>query len=695
MEKKDGKKKGGKKRQAPSTVFVNVSNTRFSVVKHSVEEMGYKITESTSKNLLFWCDSGGSFEFTSQLSHWQFYNHFPGTWAIARKVDLSRNIEKMSRLLPEFYDFHPKSFIIPSQFTEMEQFMNSISKKSKKTFIVKPDRGSFGKGIVLIQSPDSIQDWIDSAIAQQYIEPYLIDGLKFDLRIYALVSSIEPLRIYLFHEGIGRFCTEPYSKPKSKNLELSFAHLTNYALNKNNPNFRQPTDAEHADSGHKRSLTSVLEYMKANGVDVDDLMSQIEDIIRLTVISIQPYLSTNYRTAIPLNDGKSRCFEVLGFDILIDKYHKPWLLEVNWSPSLATESPFDKALKTDLIQGALKIINIPPNFKQKVNRRRKAISQKRTIGQAPNGIINLWDPDEETEISKTTHWQLIYPLSKSHPKYSKTEIAFAESKASPVGASVQPAAARIRKEAMLAQLREEIPNLNTKYLGITNSNSNTNSSSNSNNNTNTNTNANSNSNSNNNTNLNKNMNSNAPKKLQISKPISHRQQVNNKASLVARSQVKRTPNVVLVQSQQTLVPIHCNKTFQGIPGVNQSSVSKSNTFANTGSFPIHMGNSPKLNLIMVKAPSLFILENCYFIPSRISEDEEKKRKELLKRQMLLAQTLNIPAFCYSLVQASKEIPVHPPNQPSIKNRQKSLVKQSTNQSIFKPMIIVQRQPVFC
>jgi tubulin polyglutamylase TTLL6/13 len=438
------------KKKPVTKVIANVTNTRYGIVKTCCEDLGFKVSSSDRKSILFWCDAGGNFEFTSTMQPWQFYNHFPGTWAIARKVDLARNIERMARLLPDLYNFHPKSFIVPCQTSDLQAYMIALSRKSRRTFIVKPDRGSLGKGIVLIRDPDVLDDWYDLAIAQEYISPYLIDNLKFDLRIYALITSAEPLRIYLHDEGMARFCTHPYSKPSAANLRVSFAHLTNYSLNKHNPHFEEPEDPEHADFGHKRSMSSVFRLMEERGVNVSKLKVQIENIVRLTVISIQPLLATNYRTAIPWHDGRSRCFEVLGFDIMIDKGGLPWLLEVNWAPSLATGSPFDTSIKTSVVKGALTIANINPNFKRIVAHRRKVLSQARE----PPPVFFL---DDEFEAAKNTHYNLIYPVPESHPLHDEIELAVSQSKISTVGAGVTPARARAKKEALVAQYHEQLP----------------------------------------------------------------------------------------------------------------------------------------------------------------------------------------------------------------------------------------------
>ena len=62
-------------------------------------------------------------------------------------------------------------------------------------------------------------------------------NLKFDLRLYVLLMGVNPLRVFLFKDGLVRLATEPYVKPKEDNIDNLFMHLTNYAINKKNNNF--------------------------------------------------------------------------------------------------------------------------------------------------------------------------------------------------------------------------------------------------------------------------------------------------------------------------------------------------------------------------------------------------------------------------------------------------------------------------
>jgi len=89
----------------------------------------------------------------------------------------------------------------------------------------------------------------------------LISGLKYDFRLYVLLYSCNPLRIYLYQEGLVRFATEPYQEPQFHNLNNMCMHLTNYAINKLNPKFVFNGGEKEMELGHKRSFTSVLKVL--------------------------------------------------------------------------------------------------------------------------------------------------------------------------------------------------------------------------------------------------------------------------------------------------------------------------------------------------------------------------------------------------------------------------------------------------
>lgn len=82
-------------------------------------------------------------------------------------------------------------------------------------------------------------------MAQTYItNPLLIDGLKFDLRIYVLLYGVNPLRIYVWKDGLARFATVPYEVPSGKNVRNMYMHLTNYAINKMSDKYIQNETAD-------------------------------------------------------------------------------------------------------------------------------------------------------------------------------------------------------------------------------------------------------------------------------------------------------------------------------------------------------------------------------------------------------------------------------------------------------------------
>ena len=136
--------------------------------------------------------------------------------------------------------------------------------------IVKPDNQSQGIGIYLTKKLEGVIEYGEQLIVQEYISnPLLLEGLKFDLRIYVLLKCITPLKVFIYKEGLGRFSTSKYEKPTNVNMQDMCMHLTNYAINKLSPNFVFNEKEANDDVGHKRSLTSVLRLLQSKGVDVE------------------------------------------------------------------------------------------------------------------------------------------------------------------------------------------------------------------------------------------------------------------------------------------------------------------------------------------------------------------------------------------------------------------------------------------
>ena len=135
-------------------------------------------------------------------------------------------------------------------------------------------------------------------------------------------------------------------------------HLTNYAINKDNPKFVFNQSEKDMTKGHKRSLTSVYELLKEKGVDTDKLKAKIKDCIIKTMISGLPHLSNTYRSCQPENYGANMCFELLGFDVMLNDKAEPFILEINHTPSFSTDTPLDQFIKYNYIKDALTLMNI-------------------------------------------------------------------------------------------------------------------------------------------------------------------------------------------------------------------------------------------------------------------------------------------------------------------------------------------------
>ena len=76
---------------------------------------------------------------------------------------------------------------------------------------MKPAQSSRGRGIFLLSDLGELPPASEQHVVSKYISnPLLLNSYKFDIRLYVLVTSMDPLKVYIYNEGLVRFASEPY-----------------------------------------------------------------------------------------------------------------------------------------------------------------------------------------------------------------------------------------------------------------------------------------------------------------------------------------------------------------------------------------------------------------------------------------------------------------------------------------------------
>ncbi|CAI5696729.1 unnamed protein product [Oreochromis niloticus] len=327
-----------------------IVRTESRLVREILTNHGFHEVHPNSNDFnLMWTGSHLKPYVLRSLQDFQKVNHFPRSHELTRKDRLYKNIQRMQQT-HGFKNFHivPQTFVLPAEYQE---FCNCFA-KDKGPWIIKPVASSRGRGIYLVSNPNQIS-MTENILVSRYINnPLLIDGFKFDVRLYVLVTSYDPLLVYVYEEGLARFATVKYDRT-SKSIKNTFMHLTNYSVNKKSSDYVSCDDPEVEDYGNKWSMSAVLRYLKQEGKDTTSLMKQVEDLIVKAVLSAELQIATACKTFVP---HKTNCFELYGFDVLIDSNLKPWLLEVNLSPSLACDAPLDLKIKASMIADMFSLV---------------------------------------------------------------------------------------------------------------------------------------------------------------------------------------------------------------------------------------------------------------------------------------------------------------------------------------------------
>lgn len=361
-----------------------LSCASFHTVRRAALCCGLKEVGENEDWTVYWTDYSVSLERVMEMKRFQKINHFPGMIEICRKDLLARNLNRMLKLFPKEYNIFPRTWSLPADYGDFQAYRR---RRKNRTFICKPDSGCQGRGIFITRNPEEIKHG-EHMICQQYISK-------------------------------GDICM----------------HLTNYAINKRNANFVQDDTM-----GSKRKLSTLNAWMMDNSYNTTKLWEDIEDIIIKTLISAHPVVKHNYQSCFPNHTTSCACFEILGFDILLDRNLKPWLLEVNHSPSFTTDSHLDHEVKDALLFDTINLINVHACNKRKMMEEDKQRAKERLLQAHRTPHVSRHEESEssqaawlsEAEDYENSHlgsYRRIYPAcgtDKYEPFFKQSSSLFKE-----------------------------------------------------------------------------------------------------------------------------------------------------------------------------------------------------------------------------------------------------------------------------
>jgi len=341
----------------------------------------------------------------NELNKYQKVYHFIGNYIYFEKDILYANYLYMKSYFPKNYTYMPITYTYPKNKDIIEKKFKNYKLNMKNLWIVKPVNLFSGKGIHIFKSLNEEKN--KNFIISRYLNSHVINGKKYDLRLYVLITGFNPLRIYLNKEGLVRIASSKYTLNISS-VDNKFVHLTNTAINTANADYVYPKNSDDS-SANKWNLNTYRNYLKSKEINSTLIFEKIKDIVIKTIISGQRAM-INTTNELNLNDRSM--FNVLGFDILITDKLEPALLEVNTRPFMFIYDKMDKIIKTNLFVDTLNIVGITPfSHEKKFKSFDKDTHTSKINDNVENAFCELTRPRGD--------YELIFPLKNNIEKYRK------------------------------------------------------------------------------------------------------------------------------------------------------------------------------------------------------------------------------------------------------------------------------------
>ena len=285
---------------------------------------GWEQTEGDDWDFMWSFDFHDASVFRDVGPH-QRINHFPGVATLHYKDELAFFLNRAAERIgvsDGWYDFFPPTFSMPD---EHDEWRAVAERHPDKIWIVKPKRLTGGRGLRILTDLDSVErgpDWI----VQQYIsDPLLLPDhpYKHVMRIYVLVTSLDPLVAYLHPNGPIKFTTRPFGTSPAE-LADKVRHVTNPTV--------QLTNSDVDDPVRILDWPDYIVRLREAGYDPDLLWARIRSVLAQMLIAHRdPMLHLSRHQC----GDVGACYELLGLDITVDASLRPWVLECNMSPSLS------------------------------------------------------------------------------------------------------------------------------------------------------------------------------------------------------------------------------------------------------------------------------------------------------------------------------------------------------------------------